>query len=407
MAKDFDNIEPNLYALVLLTVTAALCSLIYRQQDKHIEDTNESSEALRLVFIIWINKDRRELNKTLRNFIETHKSDQGIQLVLLTNPSDVSDLDSLPSNIMIGDIVRLKSFALSNGRIINPQHIIQTSIQYSQNTNTTVMLAVASDFMRLLMLSRPKEMISQLIESNSTMYHSILDQLDLGSDVLYTDCDVSIDLSQRFSGMFPVFTVPKTSDQYFFFRNDVMYSSASQREVFLNIITALLTSEKYAIFSQALTGLSDKSIGKDSKQVAESFRHQLVAQLPENVVQPHQTNIASETWSMALAGFHPAAVLGLQTTTNHDAPDSLIESMRVGRLVVFASRAIESDVVDANNLPRKDLAFTIKGKPHLLSNIAFEKLSHSLPSDMGKSWDGSGELSNMEKGITRRCPHPL
>ena len=407
MAKDFDNIEPNLYALVLLTITAALCSLIYRQQDKLIEDTNESSEALRLVFIIWINKNRRELNKTLRNFIETHKSDQGIQLVLLTNPSDVSDLDSLPSNIMIGDIMRLKSFALSDGRIINPQHIIQSSIRLTANMNTNVMLAVASDFIRLLMLSRPKDMISQLVSSNSTIHQTIVKQLDLGSDVLYTDSDVSIDLSQRFSGMFPVFTVPKTSDQYFFFRNDVMYSSASQREVFLNIITALLTNEKYAIFSQALTGLSDKSNSKDNKQVAESFRHQLVAQLPENVVQPRQTNTASETWSMALAVFHPAAVLGLQTTTNHDAPDSLNESMRVDRLVVFASRAVESEVVDATNLPRKDLSFTIKGKPHLLSNIAFEKLSHSLPSDMGKSWDGSGELSNMEKGITRRCPHPL
>ena len=407
MAKDFDKIEPNLYALVLLTITAALCSLIYRQQDKLIEDTDNNSEALRLVFIIWINKDRRELNKTLRNFIETHKSDQGIQLMLLTNPSNVSDLDSLPSNIMIGDIMRLKSFALSDGKIINPQHIIQSSIRLTANMDTNVMLAVASDFIRLLMLSRPKDMISQLIDSNSTMYQSILDQLDLGSDVLYTDSDVSIDLSQRFSGMFPVFTVPKTSDQYFFFRNDVMYSSASHRKVFLNIITALLTNEKYAIFLQALTGLSDKSNGKDNMQVAESFQHQLVGQLPENVVQPRQTNTASETWSMALAGFHPAAVLDLQTTTDHDAPDSLSESMRVGRLVVFASRAVESEVVDATNLPRRDLAFTIKGKPHLLSNIAFEKLSHSLPSDMGKSWDGSGELSNMEKGITRRCPHPL
>lgn len=409
MKTDYNLDDYNLLALLLLSITA---SIIYKLTvptiSKKQDDALAKDISQRLAFIIWINKNSRPLHKTVKDFITEHRNDKGVQLMLLTNPENVSDIKSLPSSLEIGDITKLRSFTLDDGRTIDPQVIIQSSIDLTLNMDSHLMLAVASDFIRLLVLARPEVALEQMINSNSTKKKQLLADLDGGSDVLYTDSDVKIDLSQSFSGMFPVFNIPSDTKPYYFFRNDVMYSSLASRDIFLLMITALLSHEKYKTFQQAHIGIERSTSLEKISEVVKKFEVDLQSFLPKNVVHPAELTDTTRLWAMALAGFHPAAVLDTVSSSDDVSPALLRECMHTGNLVVFASRDVESDVVNSHNLPCRDTSLSINGRRLALSDIAFKRLSHQLPTDMGKSWEGSGDLSNMEAArMIHRSPHPI
>ncbi|MAR83592.1 MAG: hypothetical protein CMF55_02205 [Legionellales bacterium] len=409
MKTEYNLDDYNLLALLLLSITA---SVIYKLTvptiGKKQDNALNKDISQRLAFIIWINKNSRPLHKTVRDFVKEHHNDKGVQLMLLTNRESVSDLKSLPSSLEIGDITKLRSFTLQDGRTIDPQVIIQSSIDLTLNMDSHLMLAVASDFIRLLVLARPKVALEQMLNSNSTQKKQLLSDLDGGADVMYTDSDVKIDLSQTFTGMFPVFNIPSDTKPYYFFRNDVMYSSLTSRDTFLSIVTALLSHEKYKTFQNALTGIERSPSLENISEVVKTFEADLQSFLPKTVVHPVEITDTSRLWAMALAGFHPAAVLDTVSSSDDASPVSLRECMHTGNLVVFASREVESKVVSRDNLPCHDTNLCINGRRLALSDIAFKQLSHELPSTLGKSWEGSGDLSNMEAArMIHRSPHPI
>ena len=188
-----------------------------------------------------------------------------------------------------------------------------------------------------------------------------------------------------------------------------MYASQSSREIFLSIITVLLSIEKYDTFKQLHDKLERIESKDNASIVIDQFEDTLQSYLPVNLVYPEKQSNTTRLWSMALAGFHPAAAIQVNDTIDETSPHALRECMRTGNLVVFASREVESEVVSADNVPNgHDMHLSINGKPHRLSVIAFKHLSHHLPPDMGKSWDGSGDLSNMEAAnVIYRSPHSL
>ena len=97
MKTDYNLDDYNLLALLLLSITA---SVIYKLTvptiSKKQDDALAKDISQRLAFIIWINKNSRPLHKTVRDFITEHHNDKGVQLLLLTNPENVSDIKSLP-----------------------------------------------------------------------------------------------------------------------------------------------------------------------------------------------------------------------------------------------------------------------------------------------------------------------
>ena len=406
----------SFYALILLAITAGILYNINARNSKNDRTPLVEKEAFkRLAFIIWINKNKRPLNITVRKFIRDHHEDKGVQLILLTNPENVSDLNSLPPSLEVGDIAQLKTFVLSDGRKANPQNIIQSSIYLTQNMDSNLMLAVASDFIRLLVLARPKEALDQMVISSHSKKKQWLSDIDRGVDVLYTDSDVKIDLTQAFTGMFPIFNIPidLLDLAYYFFRNDVMYSSQACRGVFLSLVTALLPDNKIMIFQQALENIKPDCPPEGNSGAVNQFTKALSSFLPNNVIHPQEETPTSRLWSMALAGFHPAAAFNIVNQSQEAAPASLRDCMSTGNLVVFGSRTFESEVVSPDNVPRDDTTrVDVNGHELTLSKIASNQLSHELPAEMGKSWDGSGgELSTMESGkadsgLIRRCNSP-